>query len=353
MSPLWLWVNVKKYASANVIKWASPEKADNPPKPWRRRVYIGVTGLPVGCSILLLLLAVFVPVYAETVVLKNGKSIEGGIVERTEKYIKIDVFGVAVTYYLEDIESIDGKKIMPIAVNLVESDVSHSDASGGVKKEPEVKTELNNVKEKINFEPQAKKNLSLGEVKEAQECFQKGINYFREKKHEEAIAEFEKALKIDPNLAEGYYGLGYTYCSKNQCEASLAYFQKAIELSPNYVDAYNGMAYAYNILGKYDDTIKYYLKTLQLKADNLDALNGLGYAYASIGKYQDAVNYFKKAIKINPEYAPAYSGLGVIYYSLSQLLDAKENFLKAKELFKKNNDEQGVKAIEEYLSKLP
>ncbi|MCK9573368.1 MAG: tetratricopeptide repeat protein [Candidatus Omnitrophica bacterium] len=285
----------------------------------------------------LVLLAVFLPAYAEIVVLKSGKIIEGDIVEKTEKYIKVDMFGVPVTYYLDDIESINGKKI----------------TAAIVKKEPEVKAEINNTKEKINLELQDKKSLSLGEVKEAQECFQKGLNYFREKKYEESIIEFEKALKIDPNLAEGYYGLGYAYCSKDQCEASLEYFKKAIELSPNYVDAYNGMAYAYNILGKYENTIEYYLKVLQLKADNLDALNGLGYAYASMGKYEDAVSYFKKAIKINPEYAPSYSGLGVLYYSLGQFLDAKENFLKAKELFKKNNDEQGVKAIEEYLGKLP
>jgi len=288
--------------------------------------------------ILLLFLAVFRPVYAETILLKNSKTVEGNIVEKTDKYIKLDVLGVAVTYYLDNIESIDGKNITPAV------------AEG----EPEVKKETSNIKEKINFEPQpAKKNLSLGEVKEAQEYFQKGIDCFREKKYEEAIAEFEKALKIDPNLAEGYYGLGYAYCYKNQCETSLSYFQKAIELSPNYVDAYNAMGYAYSILGKYEDSVNYYLKTLKIKEENLDALNGLGYAYASTGKYGNAINYFKKAIKINPEYAPAYSGLGILYYSLTQFLDAKENFIKARDLFKKNNDEQGVKAVEEYLNKLP
>ncbi len=113
------------------------------------------------------------------------------------------------------------------------------------------------------------------------------------------------------------------------------------------------MAYAYSILGKYEETIEYYLKTLKIKENNLDALNGLGYAYASAGKYQDAIDYFKKAIKANPQYAPAYSGLGIIYYSLSQFLDAKENFIKAIGLFKESNDEQGVKAVEEYLNKLP
>jgi len=288
--------------------------------------------------ILLLSLLVFAPTFGEVVTFKSGKTIEGRIVEKTEKYVKIDIFGVPVTYYFDDIESIDGKKINVAAVPQVSEPA----------KEP-----VNPKKESTPPASDATKNLSLGEEKESQEHFQKGINYFKEKKYEEAKAEFEEALKIDPNLAEGYYGLGYVYCSKNQCEASLKYFQKAIELSPNYADAYNGMAYAYSILSRYDETIEYYLKTLKIKDNNLDALNGLGYAYASIGKYQDAIDYFKKAIKVNPQYASAYSGLGIIYYSLGQFLDAKENFTKAIGLFKESNDEQGVKAVEEYLNKLP
>jgi len=294
--------------------------------------------MPKKILILALFSAFFMPAYAETLVLKSGKTVEGRIVEKNDKYIKLDIVGIPVTYYLNDIESIDGQKITPAqAIEALEE-----------KKEAPV------IKEKIKLEPPLeKKNLSLGEVKEAQEYFQKGSNYFREKKYEEAIVEFEKALKIDPNFAEGYYGLGYAYCYKNQSEASLQYFQKAIELSPNYTDAYNAMGYAYSTLGKYDESINYYLKTLKIKPDNLDALNGLGYAYASTGKYSDGIDYFKKAIKINPEYASAYSGLGIVYYSLTQFLDAKENFLKARDLFKKNDDEQGVKAVEEYLNKLP
>ncbi|MDD4954622.1 MAG: tetratricopeptide repeat protein [Candidatus Omnitrophica bacterium] len=288
--------------------------------------------------ILLLVLAFFAPVYAETIVFKTGKTVEGKIVERNDKAIKVDIIGIPVTYYLNDIESIDGNKIMPVEQT----------------KPLEVKKEPPPVKEKINFEPfPQKKTISLGEVKEAQEDFQKGTGYFKEKKYDEAIAEFEKALKIDPEFAEGYYGLGYAYCYKNQCDAALPYFEKAIELSPNYADAINGLGYAYGNLGNYDKGIEYYLKTLKIKENNLDALNGLGYAYSSIGKYQEGINYFKKAIKVNPEYAPAYSGLGIVYYSLTQFLDAKENFLKARELYKKDNDEQGVKAIDEYLDKLP
>ncbi|MDD5432426.1 MAG: trypsin-like peptidase domain-containing protein [Candidatus Omnitrophica bacterium] len=50
-------------------------------------------------------------VFAETIVLKSGKTVEGKIVERTDKYIKVDFYGVQVPYFLNDIKSIDGNSI--------------------------------------------------------------------------------------------------------------------------------------------------------------------------------------------------------------------------------------------------
>ena len=49
-------------------------------------------------------------VYAETILLKSGKSVEGKLLEKTGKYIKIDFQGVPLTYFFDEIESIDGVK---------------------------------------------------------------------------------------------------------------------------------------------------------------------------------------------------------------------------------------------------
>lgn len=46
--------------------------------------------------------------FAETVYLKSGKKVEGKVIERTDKYIKIDFKGVSLTYGFDEIESIDG-----------------------------------------------------------------------------------------------------------------------------------------------------------------------------------------------------------------------------------------------------
>jgi hypothetical protein len=63
--------------------------------------------------IILLVLSVCFPsfILAETITIKSGKKIEGKIVERTDKYIKVDCgVGIPLTYFFDMIESIDGVK---------------------------------------------------------------------------------------------------------------------------------------------------------------------------------------------------------------------------------------------------
>jgi len=63
----------------------------------------------------------FNPLFAENIVLKSGESINGKIVEKTDKYIKIDFDGASLTYFPDDIKTIDGVE--------VKSDVSAATAA--------------------------------------------------------------------------------------------------------------------------------------------------------------------------------------------------------------------------------
>jgi len=47
-------------------------------------------------------------IFAETIILKSGKTLEVKIVEKTDTYIKVDIDGISITYYLDEIENIDG-----------------------------------------------------------------------------------------------------------------------------------------------------------------------------------------------------------------------------------------------------
>lgn len=65
----------------------------------------------VGMLMILLLLVCFVfPAFtfAETILLKSGKKIEGEIAERTKEYIKVRVSGMTITYPIDAVDKIEG-----------------------------------------------------------------------------------------------------------------------------------------------------------------------------------------------------------------------------------------------------
>ncbi|MFA5008870.1 MAG: hypothetical protein WC546_06600 [Candidatus Omnitrophota bacterium] len=64
---------------------------------------------------LLLSFTVSLLAFPEGIKLKNGKSISAKIIEKSEKFIRIDIDGIAVTYYTDEIKDINGKKIVSVA----------------------------------------------------------------------------------------------------------------------------------------------------------------------------------------------------------------------------------------------
>jgi len=52
-------------------------------------------------------------VFAEKIVLKSGKTIEGTILDKTDKYVKVDFQGVTLTFAFDEIQTIAGKPLLP------------------------------------------------------------------------------------------------------------------------------------------------------------------------------------------------------------------------------------------------
>ena len=57
-----------------------------------------------------LFMLVFCISYADTLTLKSGEQIEGKIIERTNKLIKIEIASAGFTYYADEIDNVNGEK---------------------------------------------------------------------------------------------------------------------------------------------------------------------------------------------------------------------------------------------------
>jgi TolB-like protein/DNA-binding winged helix-turn-helix (wHTH) protein len=169
-----------------------------------------------------------------------------------------------------------------------------------------------------------------------------------------AIPHVERAMALDPTLAEAHAANGYLLWSQEQWEDALTHFRRAVQINPNYVIAYVWMGNLLSWkLGRYDEafqmreaamrldplsipTIVYYLQALiernrlaeaDRELEKIASIFPHVYAYrrgsrASIGgNIANAVLGSLDALMIDPSYSQVREGLA---YHLAALGLEKE-----------------------------
>ena len=77
---------------------------------------------------------------------------------------------------------------------------------------------------------------------ELEEHFNAGVRFSLRRDYDRAIAEYKKAIELDPLAAGIHSNLGFAYLDNEDLEMSIAEQKKAIELDPNIANAYYGLA---------------------------------------------------------------------------------------------------------------
>ena len=68
-------------------------------------------------------------------------------------------------------------------------------------------------------------------------------------KLQEAVAQFTRALALDPKFALAYNGRGFAFLRLKQYSAAVADFDQAIRLNPAYANAYQNRSAARRAMG--------------------------------------------------------------------------------------------------------
>ncbi|WP_163710144.1 helix-turn-helix domain-containing protein [Mangrovibacterium lignilyticum] len=156
-----------------------------------------------------------------------------------------------------------------------------------------------------------------------------GDNEEKLSNRENAQSAINRALQIDPNLAEAYI-TGGNLAGKFDWDwskmKSLA--EKGLELEPNNSNAHLSLSNYYVVKGDYENAINE-----ALKAQNLDPVNPitgclLAERYYIAGNYEKSINEYKEVLELNPDYGFAWNGIGFAYYQAGEREEARRSWLQ-------------------------
>ena len=117
----------------------------------------------------------------------------------------------------------------------------------------------------------------------------------RKKLYEDAQVAVEKALAIDPNLADAQLARGlllWTHANRFQHEQAVQLYRRAIALDPMLSEAHHQMALVYLHLGLFDKARAEIAKALEINPANTFARFRYGVIDLYRGKYEDAYTFF-------------------------------------------------------------
>jgi TolB-like protein/lipopolysaccharide biosynthesis regulator YciM len=141
--------------------------------------------------------------------------------------------------------------------------------------------------------------------------------YYATRPKSERLADAEravaKALKLEPNLAEGWATAGVIAYQRLELEQAEQMLRQAIALNPNYAPAHHWLSMSLTELGRRREALAMAESAVML--DPLSAVinNWLGNARDRVGRFNDALVAFRQAIEIEPTMAIPYVGIGLVY----------------------------------------
>ncbi|MCX7570775.1 tetratricopeptide repeat protein [Tumebacillus sp. DT12] len=148
------------------------------------------------------------------------------------------------------------------------------------------------------------------------------------KRYEEALADFNRVIEIDPNYPEYHFDRGNLYNKMGRLEEAVENYTHAIEISPPFPEVYFNRAGAYSRLGMAEKALADYDYLLDIDPTHLDGRLNRATLFLEAGETALARQDAEEGLALDPTHAQLLCTLGLIEMAEGRL-DAAQRALTA------------------------
>jgi tetratricopeptide (TPR) repeat protein len=166
----------------------------------------------------------------------------------------------------------------------------------------------------------------------AEPLFLLGQVYYEQERYDNALKEWDKALKIDSEQPAAYQAMGLMALQRGDYEAAISHWRKSIEIDPNWPGARRAVGLALMHLQRSQEAVEEFEADLKSSPDDPQTHFLLGQALLQLGNSEEAKKNYESALESNPRFTSAYYGLSRALTRLGQKEAAKEALEKFQQL---------------------
>jgi tetratricopeptide (TPR) repeat protein len=152
-----------------------------------------------------------------------------------------------------------------------------------------------------------------------------------------AIAAYRKAIALDPNDAERRYNLGNALLAKGDLDGAIGTYRRAIALDPKHAKAHSNLGCALYAKGDRGAAIVELRRAIALNPKHAGAHNNLGNALKAKGDVDGAIAEYRRAIAIEPKLVHAHGALGKALLQQGRFAEGCQATRNALELLRPND----------------
>jgi len=172
-----------------------------------------------------------------------------------------------------------------------------------------------------------------------------GVSYSARGDFDQAIAQYARAIELNPGNASFLIGLGAVRLQKRDPDGAIADFDRAIELKPNEALAYNDRAVAYREKGELRRAIEDYDRAIALDPHDPYFYLHRAQAYRAIGDHDCAIADYDVALERKPDEA--------VYYSEGAIDHARVHYERAASYYAKGDYQKAIDDLSAAIKRKP